>query len=274
MTATYATRGSCGQFSVDVWRAAPEGEFVDGVLVTRMDHPEGEVLRVAVFDPAENLTLPHYRHLAHTGVAVAIGSFSAAVDAVDAANAANAELHDPALTNCMNNPLVTAVWADIRMSRTGVLQVVSAGRAGDGEVAVLRSDGSLELLCSVPMWGPAAGEAWGAWVQQHRPDPVELWAARAQWVGRREQYLNPPLGQFADIAPEVIDSAAVLLAPGDSIVVATDGAELERAPAEAFGDLGAYLATVTARTPTPDANIAGMYSFSDIAAIQVGASPT
>lgn len=246
--------------TIDVWRGTPGGEFVDGALVTRRELATGPCLRLAVFDPAENVALPNARALAHHAVGVATSHFAGDVDAAVAIAGANAELHDPGRAN-MANSLVTAVWADVAVV-DGPVVVLDAGRVGDGEVAVIDAVGNLRRLCQVPMWTDDAATAWRNWVSEHRPDPVALWRARQQWVGERSQYHSPHLGQFGDPSPEV-------LAPGTGLVVATDGAELDVVADCGDFDLAAHLAAITGRPARPDVRIDTLYSHSDLAVIRL-----
>jgi hypothetical protein len=266
MGSLYHSSGTLGRFRINTWRGSPTGEFVDGLVITRRDTDDGEVVRIAAFDPAENLTVADHRMMAHRAVAVAVRWFSADMPAVEAALAANAELHDPDLADPMTNPLVTAVWADVRADGQ-VLRLVDAGRVGDGDVAVRRADGTLVRLCSTPLWEQEAEAAWLAWVNTNRPTPVELWEARSHYVGQRYHYRNPPLGQFFDPTPEAV--VPVVINVGDSIVVATDGAELDLITAGEQVAMADHINAIVARAVTADSNIAALYSHSDIAAAEI-----
>lgn len=251
---------------IDVVQVSAGGELRDDVLVTRFPSPEPFV-RVAVFDPAENYSIPHPADRAHTAVAVARKWLRQFPDPIVALHGAAGELFRPDRRSDAN-PLTTVAWVDVRREGDRV-QILSAGRCADSEVAVV-NDGITRRLLTVGMLTPEADAAWAAEMARTRAlVPSYRWGPR-RWHERGQlltpdTLVNPHLGQTQTPTPEFAEGSAIE-APVEQILVATDGIELDKALARhPVFDLEAQIAHLTSRTPPP-----GMpFPHGDIAAAQI-----
>lgn len=214
--------------TIHTWRTAPKDELLDGLLVTLLPTPDhsGWFTRVAVFDPAENTTLPDHRLRAHQAVHLAMLAFTTKADPTDAVTYATRLLYDES-TPPMRGYLVTGVWADLAVTSYGTIQLLSAGRVGDGDILIASPTTYPHPILHKPMFEPNAGQGWKEWVNQHDPTINELWEARQKYISLRSQYANPPFGQFKDISPEMIRPDFFTEAITD-VWIGTDGIELEK----------------------------------------------
>lgn len=219
---------SVGGLSVRVVQmASGRSGLRDDVLVTSFDDadPGCRFVRVAVFDPAENFSLPDGRLLGHRAVSTARSWLRALRDPVVALAAANRELHSPLVPSDLN-PMTTVVFADVRVGEDGV-EVLCAGRCADGHCVVWADGGVVELL-SAPMLVASAQERWdvarlsvrglahaggGEWASLR-------WLLRGSVLGV-EDWVNPSVGLLPVLSPELCVGPRVV----DRVLLATDGLE-------------------------------------------------
>lgn len=263
-TSTYlAAHADTAGLRLNLFRYSPEGELLDGICVAPLADADGNrFVRIAVFDPAENVNVDGYRVTAHEAVGIAAAHVGHIADPVAALEAAAARLYDPD-AEPMCGPLLACAYVDVQAA-DGVLTVLSAGRVGDGDVLVWSGGAATpDKLLQAPLWTPDAQTRWLGWVERHRPNIAELWASRPLYVGTPDDYLCPPLGQFPHIVPDVVTGPIV----ADKVWIATDGAELEHNTDWSADSLAQRVQTLMQRQPPPHYYMS--HSCGDIAAVEV-----
>jgi hypothetical protein len=244
-------------------------ELLDDILVTTFptrSDDDPAFVRVAVFDAAENVSRPMSRHIAHDAVGTARRWFRTERDPLVALNGAAADLFNPSRP-ADANPLTTAVWADVRAD-SGHVIVLRAGRAADGDIA-LTIDDTTKLWLTAPMLTASAAARWKKHLRLTREDAPRAYAPARRWhdyAGNLPpaDWANPPLGLVATPRPELREHATA----AETVVIATDGLELDTALTGGRFKLTDHLTTLTARQPPP-----GMpHAHGDIAAIEITAA--
>ena len=200
-----------GPWTVDTYEEPchPGDIGLDTYLVAVFD----DVLRIAVFDGAQDLLVPDSHAHAARAVHTTRGWLRSLSSVPDALLRASTVLVDQELRPRTKNPLCTVAIADIAADGSAKFW-----RCGDSEVWAC-IDGAWQGVLAGDMLTSPARARWDVWCAAH-PDATEpeAWAAQETLLDEPDDFIAPPMGLVSVPIPQTSSCAQF-----DEIIVATDG---------------------------------------------------